>query len=73
MLVLSRKCRQQIVIGNEIEITVVGVQGNCVKLGLNAPHHIPIRRAELCVEIPTEEDATPQSASTRSDMAEPAI
>ena len=47
MLVLSRKHGEQIVIGSEVYITVVAVQGNRVKLGITAPLEIAIRRTEL--------------------------
>jgi carbon storage regulator len=47
MLVLTRKEGQRITIGDAIEITVLGVQGNNVRLGIRAPREIPIRRDEL--------------------------
>ncbi len=47
MLVLSRKESQSIVIGGDIEVTIVAIQGGRVKLAINAPRHVPIRRAEL--------------------------
>lgn len=47
MLVLSRKESQTIVIGDEIELTVVAIQGGRVKLGITAPKDVPIRRSEL--------------------------
>ena len=47
MLVLSRKQGEEIVIGNDVHITVVSVQGNRVKLGITAPREIVVRRAEL--------------------------
>jgi carbon storage regulator len=47
MLVLSRKEQQQIVLDGGITITVVRVQGGAVRLGIDAPKEVPIRRAEL--------------------------
>jgi len=47
MLVLSRKPLQQIVIGSDILITVVKVERNLVRLGIQAPPDIPILRQEL--------------------------
>ncbi len=49
MLVLSRKCNQEIVIGDDIKITVVRVQGNKVRLGVEAPQDVAIIRGELNV------------------------
>jgi carbon storage regulator len=47
MLVLSRKKNEEIVIGNQITITVVQVHGNRVRLGIKAPREIQVLRHEL--------------------------
>lgn len=47
MLVLSRKPNESVVIGGDIEVTVVEVRGNHVKLALSAPDSVRILRAEL--------------------------
>ena len=47
MLVLSRKQNEEILIGDNVCIKVVGVFGNKVRLGITAPAHVAIRRAEL--------------------------
>lgn len=47
MLVLTRKSMQHIQIGDDIVVTVVEVRGNKVRLGIDAPKEIPIRRSEL--------------------------
>lgn len=47
MLVLSRKIGQSIFIGNDIELIVVEVHGNRIRLGINAPGDTPIQRAEI--------------------------
>jgi carbon storage regulator len=54
MLVLSRKSGERIVIGNDIEIVVVGIQGDRVKLGFIAPNDVPIHRTEVYDRIHTE-------------------
>jgi carbon storage regulator len=51
MLVLSRKPGESIVIGNDITVTVVGVEGGRVKLGFNAPKEVPIHRTEVYQRI----------------------
>ena len=47
MLVLSRKKNQTVVIDNQIEIEVLKIKGNTVRLGIKAPSHIKVLRGEL--------------------------
>lgn len=51
MLALSRKLNESIIIGNEIEITVLEVKGDQVKIGINAPKSVPIYRKEIYLQI----------------------
>lgn len=51
MLVLSRKSKQSIVIGDEIMLTVVEIKGDVVKLAIDAPRDVNIYRGELYQEI----------------------
>ena len=51
MLVLSRKPGQRVLIGQEIEVTVLEVRGGRVKLGFRGPAEVPIHREELYQEI----------------------
>ncbi|MCA9177669.1 MAG: carbon storage regulator [Planctomycetales bacterium] len=55
MLVLSRKTKQRIVIGPDIELIVVAVSGDRVKLGFKAPHDVPIHREEVRRRLEAEE------------------
>jgi carbon storage regulator len=50
MLVLTRKLNQEIVIGDDIRITIVAVGGDQVKLGITAPRSIPVHRSEVLRE-----------------------
>ena len=54
MLVLSRKKGQTLVIGDDIEITVIDIQGDQIRLGVEAPKHVKVYRKELYEEIQAE-------------------
>lgn len=49
MLVLSRKVGEDIMIGNQIAVSVIAIQGKRVRLAFNAPDEVVIRRAELVI------------------------
>ena len=51
MLVLTRKSNQSIMIGDEIEVSVLGITGEKVRLGIAAPRSIPVFRKEVYLEI----------------------
>ena len=51
MLVLARKRDEQIVIGDDIVVTVVEVRGDKVRLGIQAPAHVPVHRLEVYAAI----------------------
>ena len=50
MLALARKVNESIMIGNDIEITVLEIKGDQIKLGVKAPKSVPIYRKELYVQ-----------------------
>ena len=54
MLVLARKVGQSIVISDNIELLVIEVRGDQVRLGINAPKSIPVHRKELYEQIKAE-------------------
>lgn len=57
MLVLSRQRDETIMIGDDIEITVVDIRGDKVRLGINAPTHVPVHRKEVYEAIQRENRA----------------
>lgn len=54
MLVLTRKINEAIQIGDDIEITIVEIKGEQIKLGINAPKHVEIHRKEVYLSIQNE-------------------
>ncbi|KEZ48750.1 carbon storage regulator CsrA [Metabacillus indicus] len=54
MLVLTRKTGEAIKIGDDIEISVISISGDQVKIGINAPKHIEIHRKEIYLSIQEE-------------------
>ena len=54
MLALARNVNESIMIGNDIEITVLEIKGDQIKLGVKAPKSVPIYRKELYVQIQEE-------------------
>ncbi|HEV3283623.1 MAG TPA: carbon storage regulator CsrA [Solirubrobacteraceae bacterium] len=57
MLVLTRKSNQSIMIGDDIEVSVLSVMGEKVRIGIQAPQRIPVFRKEIYIEIHREDDA----------------
>jgi carbon storage regulator len=55
MLVLTRKSNQSIMIGDDIEISVLSVMGDKVRIGIQAPQDIPVFRTEIYLEIHRDE------------------
>jgi carbon storage regulator len=56
MLVLTRKSNQSIMIGDEIEISVLSVMGDKVRIGIQAPRSVPVYRREVYVAIQRERE-----------------
>ncbi len=60
MLALSRKKNEALVINNNVEITVLEIKGEQVKLGISAPREVPVYRKEVYVQI---QDANKESVN----------
>jgi carbon storage regulator len=61
MLVLSRQRDQSIMIGDDIEITIVDVRGDKVRIGINAPRQVSVHRKEVYEAIRRENEASAQN------------
>ena len=68
MLALSRKPGESIVIGNDIEITVLEVKGDQVKIGIDAPKSVPIYRKEIYLQIEESNKVAAMSNVSIEDM-----
>ena len=55
MLILTRRLNETLMIGNEITVTVLGVKGNQVRLGVNAPRSVAVHREEVFDRIQSED------------------
>jgi carbon storage regulator len=53
MLVLTRKANQSIMIGDQVEVSILSVVGEKVRLGIEAPRDVPVYRKEVFIEIHT--------------------
>jgi carbon storage regulator len=59
MLILTRRVGEAVMIGNEVTITVLGVKGNQVRIGINAPKDVAVHREEIFERIKRETGAAP--------------
>jgi carbon storage regulator len=55
MLILTRRVGETVVIGNDVTVTVLGVKGNQVRLGVNAPKEVTVHREEIYERIKREQ------------------
>lgn len=67
MLALSRKKNEAIIVNNNIEITVLEIRGDQVKLGIAAPKEIPIYRQEVYAQIQAENKKATETAGANLD------
>jgi carbon storage regulator len=67
MLVLTRKSNQSIMIGDDIEVSVLAIMGEKVRIGIEAPRAIPVFRKEVYLEI--RQDSSSDEARQEVDAA----
>ncbi len=65
MLILTRRAGETVMIGSDVTITVLGVKGNQVRIGINAPKDVAVHREEIYERIQSEK--TGESGDTPAD------
>ena len=60
MLILTRRVGETVMIGDSVTVTVLGVKGNQVRLGVNAPKDVAVHREEIYERIKREQDGGPE-------------
>ena len=55
MLILTRKANKTLTVGNDVTVTILGVKGNQVRIGVNAPKEVPVHREEVYNRIKDEQ------------------
>jgi carbon storage regulator len=68
VLVLTRKSNQSIMIGDDIEVSVLSIMGEKVRIGIQAPRDIPVFRKEVYLEIQQERARELTSADVRGEV-----
>ena len=69
MLVLTRKTNQSIMIGDEVEVSVLAVAGDKVRIGIAAPREVPVFRKEVYLSIQAENSQEADGAGERVNQA----
>jgi len=72
MLILTRRVGETVMIGNEVTFTVLGVKGNQVRIGVNAPKDVAVHREEIYERIKREEDHEGRMPGTDAKIADDA-
>ncbi|MFQ5935369.1 MAG: carbon storage regulator CsrA [Acidiferrobacterales bacterium] len=57
MLILTRRIGETLNIGDDVQVTVLGIKGNQVRIGINAPKDVPVHREEIYERIKREKEA----------------
>ena len=70
MLVLTRKSNQSIMIGDDVEVSVLSVMGDKVRIGIQAPQEVPVFRTEIYLEIHRKDGEGVTEQDVRAEVGE---
>jgi carbon storage regulator len=68
MLVLTRKANQSIMIGDDIEVSVLAIMGEKIRIGIDAPRSVPVFRKEVYLEIQAGSDGTDEDGEVDGEL-----
>ena len=68
MLILTRRIGETLIIGDDVNITVLGVKGNQVRLGINAPKDVSVHREEIYLRIQQEKEGVETETDTEEEV-----
>jgi carbon storage regulator len=67
MLILTRRVGETLIVGDDVNITVLGVKGNQVRLGINAPKDVSVHREEIYLRIQQEKQGVDSGDETETE------
>jgi carbon storage regulator len=70
MLILTRRVGETVMIGDDVTITVLGVKGNQVRVGINAPKHVAVHREEIYERIKREQQSEAEADTEKPKATE---
>lgn len=68
MLALSRRINESIIIGDDIELSILEIKGDQVKIGINAPKSVPVYRKEIYLSIKEENKRAAEATDAREAL-----
>ena len=68
MLILTRKVNESLIIGDDVRLTILGIKGNQIRVGIDAPSHVSIHREEIYLRIQEEGNDQSMPAELKEEV-----